>query len=216
MGMPTLIYCAGNNPRFDQIALDAGFKLGVRLPDSKSHYDIFFADQDWKSPNRAAYMAALAEHRPAMATVLDWEREEQRAEVLDWAEEAAQYVERVLIVPKVLGGIKTLPRHVGGTDIVLAYSVPSRYGGTFVPVWEFAGWPVHLLGGQPHKQMELRYYLDVVSADGNYANLKATKFCEFWRAGRWYPVRPKQDDAIYEAFRCSCENIMKAWKGKTE
>lgn len=84
-------------------------------------------------------MAELAKHRPTMATVLDWERDDQRGEVLDWAAEAAQYIERVLIVPKVPSGIKTLPRRIGGAVIVLAYSVPTRYGGTFVPVWEFDG-----------------------------------------------------------------------------
>ena len=209
--MIKLIYCADGNPRLAQIAIDAGFEYGARLPGSVS-FPIHFADQNWKSPDRERYMAALAEHRPTMATVLDWEREDQRTEVLDWAEEAAQYVEQVLIIPKVIGGITTLPRRIGGADVVLAYSVPTRYGGTFVPVWEFAGWPVHLLGGSPHAQMKTAHYLDVVATDGNYANLKATKFCEYWRTGRWFPIRPKQEDAPYEAFRRSCENIMAAWR----
>jgi hypothetical protein len=172
-----------------------------------------FTDQDWKKPDRSAYMAALAEHRPQMATVLDWERDEQLGEVLDWAEEAAQFAAVVIIIPKVQGGVSRLPRRVAGAEIRLGYSVPTRYGGTELPVWEFSGWPVHLLGGSPHAQMRLAQYLDVASADGNYSNLKATRFCEYWqRPRRWVPLRPKQADAPYEAFRRSCENIMAAWR----
>ena len=128
--MPELIYCADGNPRFAKIAIDAGFFYGARLPGSVK-YPIHFADQDWKNPDRARYMVELEKHRPVMATVLDWEQEEQLGEVLSWAEEAAQYVERVLLIPKVIGGIERLPRKIGGADVVLAYSVPTRYGGTF-------------------------------------------------------------------------------------
>jgi hypothetical protein len=226
VGIPRLIYCADGNPRFAKIALDAGFEYGARLPGSIG-YPIVFADQDWKDPNRETYMSALSKHQPEIATVLDWERQEQRDEVLGWAEEAAQYVQKVVIIPKVIGGIESLPRKVGGADIVLGYSVPTRYGGTFVPVWEFAGWPVHLLGGSPQAQMKLRYYLDVVSADGNYANKMATRYCQFWIPGtaryainRYWPTLREAnggenwpgEDAPYEAFRRSCENIMAAWR----
>jgi hypothetical protein len=154
--------------------------------------------------------------------------------VLDWAEEAAQYVERVLIVPKVIGGIPDIPRRIGGRDVVLAYSVPTRYAGTQLPVWEFAGWPIHLLGGSPQAQMQMWRYLnniaDVVSADGNYAQKMATRYCQFWVSGtaryainRWWPTLREADgetwgdgtneaDAPYEAFRRSCQNIVAAWR----
>jgi len=216
MASPTLIYCADGNKRLAQIAIDAGFLYGARLPARGLHHPIHFADQDWKAPDRTRYMAELDKHRPVMATVLDW------------AEESAQFVERVLIVPKVLGGIASLPRRVGGAEIVLAYSVPTRYGGTFVPIWEFEGWPVHLLGGSPHAQMELYQYhaLDVVSVDGNMHQMMAVRFCQFWVRGtawyaknRWWPTLREandgerwQGDALYEAFTRSCHNIVEAWR----
>ena len=205
-----LVYCADGNQRLAQIAIDVGFFYGAQLPRTVYH-PVWFADQNWKKPNRARYMAALAQHRPHIATVLDWERQEQLPEVLAWAEDAARYVDVVLIIPKVFGGISQLPRSIGGKPVRLGYSVPTKFGGSELPVWEFAGWPVHLLGGSPHKQLALRQYLDVYSADGNYHNLKATKFCEFWQDGAWIPIMPKQPDAPYEAFRRSCENIMAAW-----
>jgi hypothetical protein len=205
-----IIYCANGNRRFAQIAIEAGMTYGAQLPGTV-YFRPEFADQDWKKPNRAAYMAALARHQPRMATVIDWERADQLPDVLSWAEEAAQYVETVIIIPKVLGGIPRLPRRIGGAAVRLGYSVPTAYGGTELPLWEFAGWPVHLLGGSPHRQLHVAHYLEVVSADGNYANRKATQFCEYWNGARWLPVRPVQEDAPYEAFRRSCKNIMAAW-----
>lgn len=218
-----LIYCAGRNKRFSDIALAAGFRLGAQVPTTVYH-DLYFCDQDWKKPNRDAYMRALAEHRPTMATVLDWERDEQLNEVLSWAEEASAYCERVLIVPKVQGGIDRLPRRINGRDVVLAFSVPTRFGGTELPLWDFANWPVHLLGGSPHAQMRYAAHLgaiaDVVSADGNMHNRQATKFCAYWVNGTakgekdryWPKLKNWGSDAPYEAFRRSCINIIDAWR----
>lgn len=221
-----LIYCADGNRRFYEIAKRAGFKYGAQLPGT-IYGPLFFADQDWKKPNRKAYMQALAKHRPHMATVLDWECDDQLPEVLSWAEETAQFVGVVVIVPKVIGGIARLPREIGGIQVCLGYSVPTKFGGTSVPAWEFAGWPVHLLGGSPHKQIELYHYFDVVSADGNMMNKMAVQRCQFWVPGNaryandyWWPSLQEADgekwktDAPYEAFRRSCENIMRAWRNK--
>jgi hypothetical protein len=214
-----LIYCAGKNRRFEAVALAAGFLLGAQLP-CTTYHPVYFADQDWRRPDRAAYMCALAEHRPVMATVLDLERPEQRGEVLAWAEEAAQYVQRVLIIPKYSGAVDELPRRIGGADVVLAYSVPTKFAGTQVPVWEFCGWPVHLLGGSPHAQMLLTRYLNVVSIDGNMANKMSHAGC-FWHPqkgpkGHWRNLREfginLPTDNNLEAFRLSCENIAAAWR----
>jgi len=226
MAAPTLIYCGADNKQFAEIALQAGFKLGVRLPDVV-YGPLYFADQDWKKPDRSAYMAALAQHRPFMATVLDWERKDQLSEVLNWGEEAGQFVEYVLIIPKVIGGIPRIPRHVGGRDVVLAYSVPTRYGGTSVPLWEFAGRPVHLLGGSPQAQMNVWFYLrgitDVISADGNMACRMATRHCRYWVPGTnrgtndryWKALAKWQTDAPAEAIRRSCENIFREWQQRS-
>lgn len=219
MHRPELIYCAGKNRRFEAVALAAGYRLGAQLPNTIYH-PIYFADQNWRRPNKDAYMAALAAHRPVMATVLDLEKEEQLTEVLSWAEEAAQFVRQVLIIPKYSGAVDHLPRTIGAAKIVLAYSVPTKFGGTSVPIWEFCGWPVHLLGGSPHRQMELTRYLRVVSADGNMANKMAHRG-RFWSQkkgpkGHWRNLREigvdLETDNNLEAFRRSCENIMQAWK----
>ena len=100
---PELIYCAGRNRKLAEIALRHGFTYGAQLP-ATVYYPPQFADQDWNHPNFEAYMRALETHRPRIATVLDWEREDQLPEVLRWAEAAAKFgSETIIIIPEVTG-----------------------------------------------------------------------------------------------------------------
>jgi len=223
MASPTLIYCADGNARFAEIAINAGFKYGAQLPPRGLHFPPYFADQDWKNPNRERYMAELAKHHPVIASVLDWERAEQLPEVLAWAEEAAQFVQIVMVVPKVIGGIHKIPHRIGGKPIRLGYSVPTKFGGSPVPYSEFYGWPVHLLGGSPIRQRKLSKYLNVVSLDGNTAQKMAVKYNKFFEPGtavyacdRFWPSLKEAGcftatDAPYEAFGRSCLNIAAMW-----
>lgn len=218
---PTLIFCGGNNKAFYEIATAAGYLYGVQLP-STAYGPLYFADQNWKNPNREIYINALSVHRPYMASVLDWEREEQLPEVLGWAEDAAQFVEVVMIIPKVQNGVNRIPRVIGDKPVRLGYSVPTKHGGTELGIWEFIGWPVHLLGGSPGQQMKLSKYMDVKSADGNMAMKMANSRCLYWERGKgaysnsWNSI--KEDgvrfagDGTEEAFSRSCKNIIKAWR----
>lgn len=219
MGTPTLIYCADGNPTFARIALEEGWAYGARLP-STVYAPLKFADQDWKRPCLEKYAAAIANHRPETATVLDWEHPEQWGEVQRWAEVIAPHVERLVVIPKVPGTIGEIPATLHGRPVVLGYSVPTAYGGTPVPVWEFSGRPVHLLGGSPQKQLELAGYLDVVSADGNMAHQQAHKG-RTWRRqagpkGHWWQLSDAGYGEVTEganalAFRLSLREIGAAW-----
>lgn len=221
MGVPDLIYCADGNREFAGIAVAAKWKYGSRLP--KTVYErVYFADQDWKRPDRGRYIAALAEHRPAVATVLDWEHPEQWPEVVAWAEEAAAHVERVIVIPKVPGLVGRVPTEIGGRPVVLGFSVPTSYGGTPCGVWEFERRPVHLLGGSPHAQMELARYLNVVSADGNMAAQQARKGRTWVRRrgpkGHWHQLSDLGDNRSAgvpaECFRRSLDAIRVAWANR--
>lgn len=229
MGTPPLrlIYCADGNPAFARAAVEAGWDYGARLP-STVYEAVTFADQDWKTPDRRAYMAALAVHRPRMATVLDWERDEQFGEVMAWAEEAAAHVrESVVVIPKVVGGVPLIPAGVGGKRVVLGYSVPTSYGGSPVPLWEHEGRPVHLLGGSPQEQMRLWHAFggvgcEVVSADGNMAGQQARRGRHWSRIpgpkGHWKQLADSGDDrkegVPLECFRRSLAAIRQAWETK--
>ena len=222
-----LIYCAAGNRRFAEIALRHSFSYGAQMPNT-IYYPPSFIDQDWRNPDKNKYISALAQHEPDLATVLDLENENQLEQVLAWGTEAAPFVkEAIIIIPKVQGIISQIPREISGKQIRLGYSVPTGYAGTSLPLWDFAGWPVHLLGGSPQKQMELAGYMDVKSADGNYAMKMATSRNQFfwaggtarWSKNRFWPQLKESvygnisRDAPYMAFELSCINIQAAWNG---
>lgn len=226
MTLPTLIYCASRNKRLADIALEYGFRYGAQLPATIYHAP-YFVDQNWRDPQREKYMAALERYRPALATVLDWERSEQLDEVLSWAQEAAQYVsESVIIIPKVVGETHRIPREIGGKPVRLGYSVPTRFAGTDVPVWETYGRGVHLLGGSPKAQMQYSRHMRVESIDGNYLQKMASKMNLFWTQQKipestngHFPrladvfMGGIKIDAPYHAFRLSCINYSNFWHG---
>lgn len=251
---PRLIYCAAGNRRYADIAQRYGFTYGAQLPGTVYFPPYFADqsyDKPRKQAEKAiagitgkaessrvyaqvyrqavqslrtAYMKALDKHRPYMATVLDLEREDQFDEVMSWAEEASQYVSEVMLIPKYDGAIARLPRTINGKIVRLGYSEPTAYGGTHVPVEEFAGWSVHILGGSPLAQYERAKHLNPVSVDWNYA-MKTAHNNQFFspvlvRAKNkiWPRLRESvfghvSQDSNYLAFTLSCMNIQALWQG---
>lgn len=219
-----LIFCAGGNKRLAEIAIKNGFRFGSQLP-STNYFPIYFADQDWKNPKKDAYLLEIRRLRPKIATVLDLEFDYQVDEVLSWAEDISKVVEVVIIIPKFSGAISLLPKKINGKEVRLGYSVPTKFGGTNVSIDEFIDFPVHLLGGSPHKQLNLFNKMNVKSVDGNMSAKMATRFCAFWTNGdatyaknRYWPQLKEADGynfgfgAVYEAFDRSCKNIINAWR----
>lgn len=217
--MTTLIYCAAGSNKFAPIAIRHGWHYGAQLPGTVYHAP-YFIDQNWRKPDRVKYMQALEKHRPALATVLDFERPEQYREVMAWAEEAAALVtEAVIVIPKVIGSIPDIPQTIGGRTVRLGYSVPTRFAGTGVPSWEFSGRDVHLLGGSPQTQMKFAQHATgarVMSADGNYAQKVARHGMTFTIKGRFQHLREigefTEVNVPYIAFELSCINIRNAWQ----
>lgn len=221
--MVELIYCADGNKRFADIAIRYGLRYGAQLPNI-IHHAPHFTDQNWRNPDREAYMSALATHQPALATVLDYERPDQFEEVMAWATEAAGHVrDNVIIIPKVIGDIDRIPTHINGKAVRLGFSVPTKFAGTSVPAWEFGRREVHLLGGSPHEQHKLAKLMNVKSADGNYINKMAVEYNQFFSAGKvkgrngHYPRLDSfygkvETDAPYLAFELSCMNLRAIWQ----
>lgn len=235
-----LYYCADGNRRFAEIAIAHGFKYGAQLPKTV-YFAPEFADQDFKRPRYVGYIQALRKYRPYLASVLDIMEWRRLDEYMMRAEEISQYCTEVMLIPKLPGIIRELPREINGKRVRLGYSVPTGFGKTDVPIDEFKDWPVHLLGGSPLKQLELAGQMNVVSCDGNYAQLMSG-YCQFfvpegipsypaesgadikpknrfWPTLReanggenWKDENGNEKDANYEAFRRSCEAIMRMWQ----
>jgi GNAT superfamily N-acetyltransferase len=220
-----LIYCAAGNKKYAEIAIKHGFSYGARLP-HRVYFPPVFVDQEWKQPNRAKYMAALATHKPYMASVLDWEEHIPRDEVFSWALEAAQHVtHEVIIIPKVIGSVASIPHEIGGKKVRLGYSVPTEFAGTKVPPSEFTAWGnTHLLGGSPDDQLQKsREIPTAISADGNFIQKMANR-CQFYACNsavgsaknRTFPQLSEvglhiTQDAPYAAFDLSVMNLKAAW-----
>ncbi len=139
------------------------------------------------------------------------------------AEELAPYCDHPLIIPKAPGVIGRLPREIGGKALVLGYSVPTSYGGTELCVWDFAGWPVHLLGGNARRQVELCGYMDVISVDGNLAWRLARRGVTVRENGAAGPTLKQADgqrwsgeNGCLEALRRSLINLKSFWLRHTE
>lgn len=220
--MTDLYFCAGDNKRFAQIAIDAGLRYGARLP-NRVYFPIEFADQDWKNPDLSSYVEAIRTHKPKLASVLDWERDEQLPEVLMWAEEIAPYVETIIIIPKVYGGIPSIPERIGSRNIRLGIPC-GPHQGKAPPLWEFGRRSVHVLGGQPHRQLELARYLNVASVDCSVTAYMARYKCAYWterkekgaKSRYWAQLQEVGlgdfgKGSLYEAFYRSCSNFIKVW-----
>jgi len=194
------------------MAINLGWKYGARLP-ATVYFPLYFADQDWKNPDRSNYMNLLGLYKPHIATVLDLEKSNQLNEVISWAEEATEYSEVIVIIPKVHGITKQIPQTINGKEIRLGYSVPSRYSNTPLMVSEFYNHPVHLLGGSPNKQLEIyRYLPNVMSVDGNIINKVATRYCKYFTENRWVFEENHEIDRPLRAMEKSFINIMAMWR----
>ena len=223
-----LIFCLGGNRIYPALAAAAGWWHGARLPIPLYVDHLAFAAQQWTRfdglrPGDVRYdhayqryITALSTAQPDMASVIDWTAERTRDEVLSWAVEAACHVRRqVLIIPKVPDVIGSIPREIGGKCIALGYSVPTRHGATPVDPAEFAGWPVHLLGGNPRQQIHYAGLLTthgakIISADGNLINKAAGKGT-FWEHGRCRNLGARVL-TTEEALRRSLVSVPQMWR----
>jgi len=213
-----LIYCAGDNERLTQMAYEAGFLIGIRSGRSSHGYPVHFVDIEYKRPNFEKHLKAVMKYQPKYATVLDLSEKEVSEQDIERAlkqyDQLAKYCQIPLIVPKLSGQIDLIPE-----NIALGYSIPTSYGGAKdIKLWEFEGRRIHLLGGSPQKQLEIYQTLslcaEVISADGNMAQLMATQFAKYWDTGRWveHPQRgTKTPDLYLDCWKRSCTNIRSEW-----
>jgi hypothetical protein len=208
-----LIYCAAWGRRFASIAVKAGFAYGV-CAGQTPRAPVAFLDLDYRHPDTRALLAWAWRYRPWMAIAGDAENIEQLDRVLDIADVLSTIATEVVVVPKQPGLVTRIPE-----EYVVGLSVPTRFGGTGAPYWEYEGRRLHLLGGAPQRQMELYRYFGaaILSADGN-AHQRAAQRGVIWQAGGWVSreaavaLEPPGPDLPYRCFARSCANIMEAWR----
>lgn len=126
--------------------------------------------------------------------------------ILKEAESLIQYCDQVALVPKdtkLEGRLEELiPKH-----FMLAYSVPTKYGGTKISYSSFDR-KVHLLGGRPDVQRKLANYMKVVSVDCNRFTYDA-RFGDFFDGEIF---RPHPRGGYENCLRDSVININRLWE----
>ncbi len=158
------------------IAKEYGWHPGARytnLRDVKSFSfsELGFLDINWKNYSYERHIEVAAETTPRLTIARDVECIFSLDKIIREAEALLQYCRYVAIVPKDIlmnGRLNELiPK-----EFLLAYSVPTRYGGTKVSIESFDR-PVHLLGGRPDAQRALAEKMKIFSIDCNRFTLDA-------------------------------------------
>ncbi|HEU0004042.1 MAG TPA: DUF6610 family protein [Ktedonobacteraceae bacterium] len=217
-----LIFCAGDNREFFQVAYEAGYMLGIRSGRQSYGYDVQFVDIEYRRREFEKHLRVVARYQPKYATVLDLSEEEVSEQDIERAmkqhRRLSNYCQIPLIVPKLPGQIGMLPDHVA-----IGYSIPTSYGGAQYELGELQGRRIHLLGGSPHEQMDLYKRLDgwaqVMSVDGNMAMRIARDFSKYWQRGVWvdHPKKGTSGKLLYlDCWQRSCTNVRREWQRLTE
>lgn len=157
------------------VAAEYGWLPGARytnLRDVRQVSQVGFLDIQWKDYSFERHMAATRLVCPKLTVARDVTDIANLSRILDEAEQLLAYASSVIVVPKDPKMSRNLCEIVP-EKFILGYSVPTRYGGTTIPVEAFDGRPVHLLGGRPDHQRRLADQLNVVSVDTNRFTLDA-------------------------------------------
>ena len=193
-----------------QIAGKYGWLPGARytnLRDVRLCDRLGFLDIDWKRYSFRAHLAAVRQTRPLLTVARDVERGYELSQILDEAGELAQYAGHVIVVPKDFLMADCISEGIP-TQYVLGYSVPTRYGGTPLPLAAFLRRPVHLLGGRPDVQRRIADTLNVVSIDCNRFTLDA-RYGDFFDGERF---RPHPKGGYRRCLTDSIKNIDYLWE----
>lgn len=164
-----------------------------------------FLDIDWKNYQFNKHLEIAEMHRPRLTMARDIECIFQLDSILKEAEQLLAYSSKVAVVPKDpnLDGRLT---ELIPAKFILAYSVPTRYGGTEVSIESFDR-PVHLLGGRPDTQRDLANKLVVYSLDCNRFTYDA-RFGDYFDGETF---RPHPEGGYENCLKDSITNINALW-----
>lgn len=191
-----------------KIAIRFGWLPGARytnLRDIRGFDRIGLIDVDWRKYDFKKHLEAVKTTLPVVTIARDLERIEELNRTLDQASELALWSKYVVVVPKDIRFALEMNR-IPGTFII-GYSVPTRYGGTSIPVSSFLGRAIHLLGGRPDVQHQLSRVLKVFSFDGNRFTVDAA-YGDYFDGRRFIPHRR---GGYYECIRSSLRGINRLW-----
>jgi len=191
------------------MAVELGWLPGARytnLRDVKRFKRLGFLDIDWQNYSFSRHLTAAKSTRPLMTVARDITNSNELESIINEAYELSQYVDKVIIVPKDIHLKNRMP-HIIPSDFILGYSVPTRYGGTMLPISCFTR-EVHILGGHPLKQRSLGNHLHIISLDCNRFTYDAV-FGDYFDGETF---RPHPIGGYINCIRDSIININRLWE----
>lgn len=192
-----------------RIATKYGWLPGARytnLRDVRRFDRVGFIDIQWCEYSFRRHLEAVKSTKPMMTVARDIENIQDLNLILDQAEELAIHSEYVVVVPKDLR-LTAVLNLVIPKKFVLGYSVPTRYGGTQIPLNAFKR-PVHLLGGRPDIQRQIARVAAVMSVDCNRFTMDAA-FGDYFDG---HTFRPHPSGGYERCLRASLRNINALWR----
>ena len=200
-----------HSKRVVSIAIKNGWYPGARYTNLRDIRTFEFAgngflDIDWENYSFAKHLEVVAATKPKLTIARDIESIFQIDTILRQAEKLREYALIVAVVPKdpqMTGRLEGLIP----ADFVLAYSVPTKYGGTRIPTSSFTR-PVHLLGGRPDVQRQLADKMNVISFDCNRFTYDA-RFGDYFDGELF---RPHPDGGYTRCLMDSIRNINSLWR----
>lgn len=198
-----------HSKRAIRIAVRHGWLPGARytnLRDIRTFDRLGFLDIDWKNYNFLSHLKAARLTRPIMTVARDVEDISHLDQILLQAKELNRYCNYVVIVPKDKSLISKIDELIP-QEFLLGFSVPTKYGGTCIPVCEFRR-PVHILGGRPEVQRRLGEQIPIFSFDSNRFTLDAA-YGDYFDGSRFVPHPVGGYDRCLED---SVKNINRLWE----
>lgn|GEM_PF-804016 len=192
-----------------KLAERAGWLAGasyVRLRDIRGIKTVGLIDIDWKNYDFKKHLQAVKTHRPLMTVAKDVTCVDDLNLILDQAYELLEWTQFVIIVPKD-PRLSTELAHIIPNVFILGYSVPTKFGGTCIPLEHFRGRRVHLLGGRPDVQRKIARSLNVISLDVNRFTLDA-RYGDFFDGEIF---RPHPIGGYHRCLQDSICNIETLW-----
>jgi hypothetical protein len=193
------------------IGIEHGWQPGARytnlrdIKNFKSRNQCFL-DIDWKNYSFEKHLEATSTILPRITIARDVESIFQLDKILREAEELQKYTSLVAIVPKDLNMSGRLEELIP-SNYILAYSVPTKYGGTSIPISSFKR-PIHLLGGRPDVQRKIAEDMNVISLDCNRFTYDA-KFGDYFDGKKF---RPHPKGGYINCLNDSIQNINLIWE----
>jgi len=192
------------------LAIENGWFPGARYTNlrdvkSVSFQYVGFLDIDWKNYNFNKHIEIAAATNPRLTIARDVQSISELDNILMEAEKLKRFSSLVAIVPKDIKLTDRLEELIPN-EFILAYSVPTKYGGTYIPTKCFRR-PVHLLGGRPDAQRKLANELNVISVDCNRFTFDA-------RYGDYFDgeiFRPHPKGGYERCLEDSIKNINNLW-----